>query len=199
MNKTWDGFLTENGKKKQLVIADAAEDSLGNIWMADLDEGIICYNRKLGTYSKPLQDKTGQRCHSNRIYCRNGYCYSVISNVLTRWSINLHDFKTWPLPFQLDKEIMDIVPDQQGRWWMATRGGLIVLNERTGSFQRFTEADGFVKRYEWHIFCRRNGEILFAAEGGLNCLLNRLNLLSATSTSPVAQLTAIEEQWQTRC
>jgi ligand-binding sensor domain-containing protein len=193
MIKTWDGFLTENGKRKQLVIASAVQDSAGNIWMADLDEGIIRYDNKTGIFSKPLQEKTGSRCHSSRIYYRNDHCYSVINNVFARWSCDLHDFKTWPLPFQMDKEITDFVADRAGRWWMATRGGLVVLNEKTGSFQRFTEADGLRSNdMNGTLYCRNNGDILFATQGGLTAF-KPSDLLSATGALPAAILTGIEE------
>jgi signal transduction histidine kinase/ligand-binding sensor domain-containing protein len=193
MSKAWSGFLTENGKTKQLVITSAVQDNADHIWMADLDEGIICYDKKTGVFSKPLQEKTGSRCHSNRIYYRNHHCYSVINSVFTRWSSDLHDFKIWPLPFQMDKEIIDFVADQAGRWWMATRDGLVVLNEATGTFQRFTEADGLQSNdMNGTLYCRNNGDILFATQGCLTAF-NPSGLLSASNALPAAILTGIEE------
>ncbi|GAC1429261.1 MAG: hypothetical protein NVSMB7_05960 [Chitinophagaceae bacterium] len=193
MQKVWDGFITEAGIKKKLVIADAAEDSFGNIWMADLDEGIILYEKKTGVFSKPLQEKTGERCHSNRIYCRNGYCYSVINNILMKWSSDLHFFKTYPLPFQMDKEIIDFVPDNNGLWWLATRNGLMVFNETQHTFQRFTEADGLRSNdMDGTLFCRKNGNIIFATQGYLTTF-KPAGLLSSDSLLPVTLLTGIEE------
>lgn len=197
MQKAWDGFIMEGGKKKKLVIADAAEDNTGNIWMADLDEGIILYNKRTGGFSKPLQQQTGERCHSSRICCRNGYCYSVISNVFTKWSSDLHFFKTYPAPFQMDKEVTDMVAGKNGLWWMTTKNGLMVFNERLQTFQRFTEADGLRSNdMDGTLFCRKNGQLVFATQGYITTF-DPDDLLTAGSKSPITQLTGIENNGKT--
>ena len=54
-------LLTEGGKPKSLVIADAIEDKNNNLWFTDLDEGIIFYDRSSNKFSKPFAGKLGER------------------------------------------------------------------------------------------------------------------------------------------
>ena len=193
MFNVWDGFITEAGKKKKLVIADATEDSAGNIWMCDLDEGIILYERKTGYFSKPWQKQTGERCHSNRIFYRNGYCYSVINNIFTKWNSDRSFFKTYPFPSQMDKQVANFVPGNNGLWWMATKNGLMVFNELQQTFQRFTEADGLRSNdMDGTLFCRKDGSIVFATQGYVTTFKPD-DLLPLNSSAPVAMLTGIEE------
>jgi len=197
MYKRWDGFITEGGKKKKLVIADAVQDSTGNIWMADLDEGIILYCKKTALFSKPLQKQTGERSHSNKIYYRNGFCYSVVGNVFMKWSIDLTSVKAWPLPFQMDKQVTDIVPDNNGLWWMATKNGLMLFNESQQTFQRFTEADGLrSNEMDGSLFCKKNGNIVFATQGYVT-EFKPADLLPANGSMPVTKLTGIEQNGKT--
>ena len=68
-----------NDRPKPLVIADAKEDKNGNLWFADLDEGIILYNSKTQKFSKPFTKMLGERnsmaqilYYHNRIYSFSG-------------------------------------------------------------------------------------------------------------------------------
>ncbi|MGC4023107.1 MAG: hypothetical protein QM734_14755 [Cyclobacteriaceae bacterium] len=57
--------LSFSGKKddgKNLVIATAAEDELGNIWFGDLDEGLILFDAKTQQFSKPIEKVIGSYC-----------------------------------------------------------------------------------------------------------------------------------------
>ena len=161
-----DGFIMQADKKKKLVVSDAVEDSTGNIWMADLDEGVILYNRSTGRFSKPFAAKTGDHCHAARLFYRNGYCYTMIDRALAKWKPGTDFFRLFPLPPEMNKEPADICPDGAGRWWCATRNGLVVFDEAAGIFERFTMADGLVSNDMYGtLFCRANGTMLFATSG----------------------------------
>ncbi len=163
-HKLWNGFTMDAGKIKSLVVADATEDSAGNIWMADLDEGIILYDRAKGTFSKPFAAQTGPRVFAGRIFYRNGYCYSAMERALVKWKPGTESLQRFPLPSEMSKDVADMVPDKAGRWWMATRNGLVVFDEAAGIFQRFTVADGLASNdMNGTLFCRENGTILFAS------------------------------------
>lgn len=54
-HKKTQGFIREQGQTKGLVVTAAVEDESGNIWFADLDEGLILYNRKENIFSKPTE------------------------------------------------------------------------------------------------------------------------------------------------
>ncbi|MEI9957124.1 MAG: hypothetical protein WDM90_12660 [Ferruginibacter sp.] len=122
-------------------MADAAEDEQGNIWLCDLDEGIIFYDRKLGTFTTPFAGITGSGVHNSRIYKHNGYFYSLSNNFIVKWkdksACSIINF-----PADFDKSVYDFVPDQQGNWWFVTKNGLTFFNEEKNVFKRFTTADG---------------------------------------------------------
>ncbi len=46
----------EAGQIKRFVISTAIEDSVGNIWFADIDEGLIHFNQRTKIFSKPTEN-----------------------------------------------------------------------------------------------------------------------------------------------
>ncbi len=161
--KVWNGFITETGVQKKLVVADAAEDDKGNIWMADLDEGIILFEKNSGTFSKPFEKQLGVRYSAFRIYFRNGFLYSFTDNMLLKWNDKMGIQKI-ALPDGMNKAISDIVQDKNNNWWLAGKSGLICYNEKDNIFKRFTNGDGLVNNnLDGNLFCRNNGDIVFAS------------------------------------
>jgi ligand-binding sensor domain-containing protein/two-component sensor histidine kinase len=158
-----EGFVTVGGKMKKLLVADAVTDSSGNTWMADLDEGIILYEKKTGRFSKPFEPQFGVGQGASRIFYRNGYCYTVINRKLVKWKPGINKPVVYTLPPQMDKDILDAVPDNENRWWLTTTNGLLAFDEVSGAFQRFTTADGLVSNdMKGNLYCRDNGLVLFA-------------------------------------
>lgn len=188
--RLWEGFITEAGKKKKLVIADAVEDSSGNLWLADLDEGIIFYERASGRFSKPFAHSISERYSALRLYYRNGYCYAMAEGLI-KWKPGTSYFRQVHLPPGMDKEVTDLAPDAAGRWWWTTRNGLVVYDEATGNFQRFTIADGLVSNdMNGNLYCQANGTLLFATPDYITSF-NPDALLHSARTAPVAVLREI--------
>ncbi|HEY1872669.1 MAG TPA: two-component regulator propeller domain-containing protein, partial [Chitinophagaceae bacterium] len=69
----WKGFINSNGSEKKLLISSAAEDKNGNIWMADLDEGIVLFERNTGRFSKPFVKELGDLVYSSAVFYRDGF------------------------------------------------------------------------------------------------------------------------------
>jgi signal transduction histidine kinase/ligand-binding sensor domain-containing protein len=161
-----EGFIPQVNGTKRLLIIDVAEDENGNLWMCDLDEGIIFYNAKTGEFSKPFEKTLGTRYGTNRIFIRNGTAYSFISNAILKWDVNSAVVQKINLPPEMDKGLTDMYPDKTGNWWMTSRNGLIVFNEKENVFNRFTVADGLVQNdINGTLLCTSNGKMLIGAPG----------------------------------
>jgi ligand-binding sensor domain-containing protein len=158
-NKIFDGFATVSGAKK-LLIADAAEDDDGNIWMCDLDEGIVLFERKTNSFSKPFANQIGDGVHTSRIYKRGAYFYSVANNTIIKWKDKNNCIKI-NFPPEMDKPVYDFAADRQNNWWFATRNGLVYFNEEKNIFKRFTTADGLYSNdLNATVYCMPGGKII---------------------------------------
>ena len=162
--KLIDGFETEGGKIKKLLISDAGEDANGNIWMSDLDEGIIFYNAATKQFSKPFAKELGYRYVASRIFIRGRYGYSRVQNGLLRWNTDSMTFYKFLLPPEMNKGLTDIYPDKKGNWWLAAMNGLILFNEKEQTFKRFTTADGLIQNdINATLFCTDQGKMIIGA------------------------------------
>jgi signal transduction histidine kinase len=156
------GFTSEpDNNIKGLVIADAAEDSLGNIWMSDLDEGIILYNRATGEFSRPFEKELGTSYQASRLYLRNGFGYANNGLFLFKWDLKKKTLTRFVPPAEMNKTLYDMTPDEKGNWWIGSRNGLIVFNEQEKQFKRYTTADGLVNNdINATLYRREDGTIL---------------------------------------
>lgn len=160
----FNNFLLENGKPKPLVIADAAEDADHNVWMADLDEGIIFYNRKTHTFSKPFEKELGSKYTCPQILYFRKYCYSFSGNKILKWNVDTVHLQIIDLPAQMDLPISSMAMDSSGRLWAATGKGLVVFDFTKNSNERFTTADGLVtNNMDGTLYCKKNGVMIFAS------------------------------------
>ncbi|MCC7402315.1 MAG: hypothetical protein IT214_12615 [Chitinophagaceae bacterium] len=189
--KIWDHFLTIAGKPKKLVIANAAEDKRGNIWFADLDEGIILYNKKSGTFSKPFIKQIGEMESAGSVFYKNGFLYSSVPTAILKWDETDRKLKIIELPPEMNKQIYSLCPDSTGNWWILTKNGLVVYNETAGSFRRFTTADGLINNdMSGTLFCRSDGTMVY----GNNDYITTFNpgkFLTAIAKVPAVQLREI--------
>ncbi len=187
----WPGFTGTNGRIKNLVIASATEDKNGNIWMADLDEGIILYNRKKNSFSIPFEKELGKVVHTQSVIYKNGFLYSATNHYLLRWNEDSMQLKKIELPPQMNKEIYDLRPDKMGNWWIITKNGLVVYNEANNIFRRFTTADGLLNNdMDGTLFCRSDGTMLFGNRNFVTSF-DPAKFLSAIAEVPPVQLTGI--------
>jgi ligand-binding sensor domain-containing protein len=166
--KLFDGFSITAGVKKQLLIADAAEDDEGNIWMTDLDEGIVLYERKSNSFTLPFIQQIGGGVHTSRIYKLNGFFYSLANNTIVKWKDKGSCTKI-NFPPEIEKQVYDFAPDLQGNWWFATKNGLVYFNEEKNIFKRYTTADGLCSNdLDGTVYCSPDGQMVI---GGLLFLI----------------------------
>lgn len=189
--KAWDHFMMNGTQPRKLVIADATEDKYGNIWMADLDEGIILFDKKSGTFSKPFAQQTGALTYTSSVFYKNGFLYSAISDALLKWDEDSRKLRIINLPQEMNKEIYTICPDKKGNWWITTKNGLVVYNEASGTFRRFTTADGLMNNdMNGTMFCRSDGTMLFGNDDDITTF-QPAKFLSAIAKIPTVQLREI--------
>jgi ligand-binding sensor domain-containing protein len=162
------GFINADSSEKRLSINDAAEDEEGNIWMTDSEEGIVFFDRKTGVFSKPFVKQGGENLNTSKIIFSNGWLYSFNNNIILKWK-NIEGIKKIKMPNDIDKIIYDIVQDKSNNYWVAGKTGLFVFNEQQDIFKRFTSNNGLVNnKMDGKLFCRNNGEIIFATAAYLS-------------------------------
>ncbi len=161
-----DGFIQDVNGTKRLLISDVAEDENGNLWMCDLDEGIVFYNAKTRQFSKPFEKILGARYGTSRIFIRNRVAHSFTSNSILTWNVDNPVLRKINAPAEMDKGLTDMFPDKMGNWWMTSRNGLIVFNEKENVFNRFTVADGLVQNdINGTLFCTGDGNMVIGTPG----------------------------------
>jgi signal transduction histidine kinase/ligand-binding sensor domain-containing protein len=178
-----EGFIQEREHIKRLLIADAVEDKEGNIWMADLDEGIILFDHTTQKFSKPFLKELGETYHTSRIFFQNGFCYTNTSSSILKWDPRDRKLHIFGLPPAMNKIVYEMAPDKKGDWWLASQNGLIVFNETENSFRRYTTTNGLVSNdMSGTLYCKQDGTMLFGMPGYITAF-NPDDLL-ATSRSP---------------
>ena len=181
--KIFEGFSGNAPIKKKLVISDAAEDEQGNIWLCDLDEGIILYERKSGKFSLPFIAQVGPGVRTSRIHKHNGYFYSVANSTIIKWKDKDHCTKI-NFPPEIEKTVYDFAPDLQGNWWFASKNGLIYFNEEKNIFKRFTTADGLYSNdLDATMYCSPSGKMIIGALPFLTAF-DPQKILQASQTAP---------------
>ncbi|HSV12174.1 MAG TPA: two-component regulator propeller domain-containing protein, partial [Hanamia sp.] len=118
-------FTNENGYPKPLVIADAVQDKNNDLWFADLDEGIIYYNKTTNQFSKPFARQLGNFYTSSQILAYQNYYYSFTASEILKWNADNKILQIIALPSEFDKQISSMAFDSSRHLWIATGKGLL--------------------------------------------------------------------------
>ncbi|HNP53603.1 MAG TPA: histidine kinase, partial [Ferruginibacter sp.] len=165
--RKWSGFIHDGDQIKKLVIVDAVEDTSGNIWMADLDEGVILYQPATQSFSKPFERQLGSRNHCSRIAIYRNTLYSFTDNQLLHWT-SQQSLERISLPAGMNKTINDLAIDSSGRIWLTGKSGLICYQPASRQFKRFNSSDGLMQaNEEGMLFVKSNGSMLLATPASL--------------------------------
>jgi signal transduction histidine kinase/ligand-binding sensor domain-containing protein len=159
--RLWEGFIQGPEHIKRLLIADAIEDKDGNIWMADLDEGIILYEPRTKKFSKPFVKELGETNYVSHIFSRDGFFYANTPSSIIKWDPRTRKLQVFMPPPEMNKALSEMSPDKNGNWWLTSKNGLIVFNEKTNSFKRYTTMDGLVNNdMNGTLYCKQDGTML---------------------------------------
>ncbi|PWT98056.1 MAG: hypothetical protein C5B52_12845 [Bacteroidetes bacterium] len=190
LKKIFGGFTKENNVPKNLLIAAAAEDNSGNIWFADLDEGLLRYDHLTQKFSKPLEKQFGGRYSLSNLHIEGGAIWGVIKGIVFRYNGSDEKLETWKIPNEFDKDVYGFCSDHSGHLWITTRSGLLYFGEETHSFKRFGENDGLKENVmSGTLIATREGQLVYA--GGNYITRFNPNQLLHTSTPPAVMITGI--------
>jgi signal transduction histidine kinase/ligand-binding sensor domain-containing protein len=140
--RMFTGWLRENDEPKKLLISAAVEDSLGRIWFADLDEGLICYDPRTGVFSKPTEKAFGSKYALTSVVLDKDILWGVTTGKV--FSVNTATGATrhWDVPDEYNTDVHGFCGDRLGNLWITTRKGLLCFNKETHYFHRWTKQDG---------------------------------------------------------
>ena len=156
------GLEIESGKTKGFLIADAVEDSLNNLWFADLDEGLIYFNRSKRSFSKPTDRYFKTRYSLSNVLYERPYIWAAISGFVFRLHERTQAFEQWSIPEEWNKTVTGFQDDRQNHLWITTRSGLLSFDKTTHQFKHFTVNDGLIDdMMVGSIYCLRNGKIIY--------------------------------------
>ncbi len=190
-HQVFNNFLLMNNQPKPLVIADAIQDKNGNIWFADLDEGIILYNQKTKKFSKPFTKILGERNSMEQVLYYHNRIYSFAGPTVYDWDPDNLQIEKINLPSQNDKAIASIAIDSIGDLWMATKKGLLVYDLKNKVFDRFTTADGLINNeMDATLLCTKSGTMIIGSPDYLSSFVPS-RLLSSIDHPPHIQLTEV--------
>lgn len=191
--KVWTGFLQQNNETKNLLIVNAAEDDQGNLWFADLDEGLISYNRANHHFFKPTEKKFGARYSLSNVVFEKPWIWCVSTGKVFRVHTQTMQTEEWSIPDELSSKVYTFCSDHRGHLWITTRKGLLSFNTHTFHFKRYTTGDGLLDNdLTEPIWCLDNGNIVYTAHRYL-LWFNPADLDKPSATPPV-QLTAVFSQ-----
>ncbi|MFI5156316.1 MAG: two-component regulator propeller domain-containing protein [Chitinophagales bacterium] len=166
--QVFDGFLKEFNIQKKLLIADAVEDHLGNIWMADLDEGLIYFDRSKNAFSKPAEKWLGQKFVLQNIVFENPYIWIVTNGKILRINAGDKSWEQWLIPLAFNKAVTGFCSDHSGHLWITTVNGLLCFDKSTKQFKRFSTNDGLLdNNLHGSLLCLKNDKIIYAGENYL--------------------------------
>ena len=79
-------------------------------------------------------------------------------------------------------QVLDVLEDENGLLWMATYGGINVLDIASGVITKYTEQDGLSTNILETVLPGENGEMWFSTQSGLIQMMHWTKLLSSTTT-----------------
>jgi len=163
--KIFNGFLTKFDNPKKLVIADAVEDRLGNLWLADLDEGLIHYDRTHGRFTKPMEKILGAEFNLQNILFEDPFIWFVASGKVYRMDAATMKWEQWSIPAAFNKSISGFCMDSTGHLWITTINGLLSFDKNSHEFKRFTRDDGLRSNtmQEGTMIALHNGKLLYGS------------------------------------
>lgn len=190
--KVFNNFISQYGVPKPLVISSATEDDHHNLLMGDYDEGIIFYNSKTHTFSKPFAKETGQWNTITQVLYYQHHCYSFIENTLLEWATDTPRLQKIKMPAIASQPVTSIAFDSAHHLWIATLNGLFSYDLSSGNFTRFTTSDGLpADELDGILYCRPDGIMIFGSPLSL-CSFSPQKMLTSAARHPVLQLAGVK-------
>jgi len=156
------------GKPKGLNLEDALTDNKGNVWITDLDYGLIKYSVSSKKFERIVTKDITPYSRAVNIVSVKGIVWLVVNNDVVAIDPTTDQTKSWPLPAGMNKYVHYYTSDDKGNIWIATRTGLVVFNTANHSFSQYTEEDGLINNdMDGTIKEIPNGVMVYAGENYL--------------------------------
>lgn len=148
-----------NGNFSQL-----REDRQGNIWLSDLTEGLLVYDKNERKTRKVAIKGMPQNYVLTNIAYRNDTIWGVSGGIFAIDTRSRQSY-SWPAPFGMNKSVSDFIMDPRGNIWISSKSGLIAFDKDRKHFVKYVEGDGLVSNDMNGSFGRMNdGRIIYGAE-----------------------------------
>ncbi|MEP7317821.1 MAG: two-component regulator propeller domain-containing protein [Panacibacter sp.] len=164
----------------------------GNIYMSTETESLVRYNYLTGELASFPQFEIVSG--TSRYFCfeNNNLWIATDDGLIQASPADMNIIKIWDTENDLPNNVIySIVPDDNGRIWISSNGGLALLDYKTGICKKFTEDDGLQGMEFNTASCYKDkaGNIWF---GGVNGFNKVKPLLSKNNDyAPVPLLTII--------
>lgn len=163
--KMISGLTKENGELKNFLVTAAAEDANGNIWFADIDEGLLLYDIRAKQFLKPTEKIFGSRYGLQNVIAEGKFIWGVKTGAVFRINTVSKQTEQWTVPDEFNKTVTGFCSDHTNHLWITTSSGLLSFDKNDHSFKRYTANDGLVENLlSGTIFSPENGKIFYAAK-----------------------------------
>jgi ligand-binding sensor domain-containing protein/two-component sensor histidine kinase len=184
-------FVMKFETPKKSVITDACQDQWGNIWMADIDEGILLYSANTHKFSKPFSQQLGDFYSCSQVIFKDGFCYSFLPNELIVWKITqAGTFDLQRIPIQ-GKTINSLAIDELGNCWLATQNGLLAFTRKDAQIHHFSIANGLYSNKLMGVLRSMGADTMLFASANYMFIFSPKTLLKRTQLSPDIQLSSV--------
>jgi ligand-binding sensor domain-containing protein len=153
------------GVLKNLNMQDAVEDKLGNIWLTDLDYGLVKYTAATKKFARIVNKDITPYSRSARVSYIKNRIWLIANTTVVAINPVTNATQSWAMPDGMNKFIYDYTNDKDGNIWIGTRTGLVVFNTTNYSFNQYTEEDGLINNnMDGAIQKLSSGGMIFAGE-----------------------------------
>jgi ligand-binding sensor domain-containing protein len=157
--------LPDGNVLKNLNLANAVEDRAGNVWIADMDYGLIKYTLATKKFERVINKYVPPFSRVLNIMLLNGKLWTVANSDVVEIDPVTNFSRVWSLPEGMNRYTHDYTSDNDGNIWMATRTGLIAFDTNNFGFSQYTEEDGLITNdMDGTLKKLPSGEMIYAGE-----------------------------------
>jgi ligand-binding sensor domain-containing protein len=157
-----------NGLAKGVNIAGAVADNMGDIWLSDMDYGLVKYIPSKKTFERFIDKNITPFSRTLNISYINKRIWVIDNSTIVALNPQTNTTEAWPLPEGMNKYVYDYISDSHNNLWIATKTGLVVFNILNHSFNQYTEEDGLISNdMNGKLWEHPNGTMIYAGENYL--------------------------------
>jgi ligand-binding sensor domain-containing protein len=157
-----------SGLEKNMNFSNAVPDRDGNIWLSDMDYGLVKYDKGTGKLQRIVNNNIPSYCRCVNICYIKNKLWLLANESVVEFDPLTKTSQSWLVPGNMSKFIYDYADDGEGNLWIATRNGLIVFNLTSHTFDQYTEEDGLLNNdLNGSLRMLKNGVMVYVGENYL--------------------------------